>query len=345
MEYAAARPVRCGVILAGGEGKRLQPFIRRLLGRDLPKQYVNFIGSRSMLEHTFSRAERLIPAERIFTVVAKEHIPFQEVQRQLGNRPPQTLVVQPENRETGPGLLLPLMHLWKRHPNSIVAVFPSDHFIIQEELFSAYVSHAFEAVEECPAKIIFMGVKAAEPDPEYGYIIAQSKDPNLPSPVRRIGLFLEKPERSIAGQLVAQGALWNTMVMVFRTEILLHLVGLSAPELYRSFQQIFKALGTCSEQVETEEVYRQMETVNFSRDLLEGFESQSRNQLSVIEMDGVFWSDWGNESRIISVLEQYDCLHRLHSNLVLENATGKMLSHQDHAGLEISPYSLRAANS
>jgi mannose-1-phosphate guanylyltransferase len=340
MKYAAARPLRCGIILAGGEGKRLQPFIRRRLGRDLPKQYVSFIGSRSMLEHTYSRAERLIPAERIFTVVSKKHLDFQDVQRQLGNRPPHTLVIQPENKETGPGLLLPLMHLWKRNPNSIVALFPSDHFIVQEELFSSYVNHAFDAVEECPAKIIFMGVKAAEPDPEYGYIIAQNKDHNSTSPVRKIGLFVEKPECAIAGELVSQGALWNTMVMVFRTEILLHLVGLSAPKLYRSFQQIFKALGTCHEQAEIEEAYRHMETVNFSRDLLEGFESQSRNHLSVIEMDGVLWSDWGKESRIISVLEQCDCLHRLHSQYVLENATNNALL----AGLEISPYSLSETN-
>jgi mannose-1-phosphate guanylyltransferase len=57
----------CGLVLAGGEGQRLRPFVKRLRGDALPKQYVNFSGSRLMLEHTYSRAEKLIPRERLFT--------------------------------------------------------------------------------------------------------------------------------------------------------------------------------------------------------------------------------------------------------------------------------------
>ena len=130
---------RCGIILAGGEGERLRPFIRQLRGGLLPKQYVNFIGTRSMLEHTFHRTEKLIPPERLFTVVSRNHLSYPEVRQQLSSRPLDTVVVQPVNRETGPGILLPLMHIYKRFPESTVAVFPSDHFIVEEELFMAHV--------------------------------------------------------------------------------------------------------------------------------------------------------------------------------------------------------------
>jgi hypothetical protein len=54
--------VFCGIVLAGGEGKRLQPFIKSLGKGTLPKQYVNFVGNRSMLEHTLDRVERLMPS-------------------------------------------------------------------------------------------------------------------------------------------------------------------------------------------------------------------------------------------------------------------------------------------
>ncbi|MBI3994453.1 MAG: hypothetical protein HY349_00620, partial [Nitrospirae bacterium] len=47
MVESSRSAVRCGIVLAAGEGKRLQPFIRRLRGKDLPKQFVNFIGTRS----------------------------------------------------------------------------------------------------------------------------------------------------------------------------------------------------------------------------------------------------------------------------------------------------------
>jgi mannose-1-phosphate guanylyltransferase len=329
MKHEAARPLRCGIVLAGGEGKRLQPFIHRKLGFDLPKQYVSFIGTRSMLEHTYNRMERLIPAERIFTVVAREHFRFREVQQQLEKRPPETIIVQPMNKETGPGLLLPLIHLWKRYPNSIIAVFPSDHFIMQQDLFAAHLRRAFQEVEKCPAKIVFMGVKPADPDPEYGYIIPQIENGNSSSRIQGIGLFIEKPERAIAEELILQGALWNTMVMVFKTEILWHLVGLTAPKLYQSFQKIFRALGTRYEQRTIEDTYEQMEKNNFSKDLLEGFGSHSRSQLSVAAMDGVFWSDWGAENRIVSVLEQLDSLDKLNGNLMFGNA-GEDISTPGH---------------
>jgi mannose-1-phosphate guanylyltransferase len=59
----------CGLVLAGGEGRRLRSYVQQLRGEELPKQYVNFVGRRSMLEHTFHRAEKLIPANQILTVV------------------------------------------------------------------------------------------------------------------------------------------------------------------------------------------------------------------------------------------------------------------------------------
>jgi mannose-1-phosphate guanylyltransferase len=125
--------VICGLVLAGGEGKRLQPFIRSLGKGTLPKQYVNFIGSRSMLEHTLERAEKIIPPERVLTVITESHVRYPEVRQQCSSRPKNTVIVQPENKETGPGLLLPLMHLYKRYPDSLVLVLPSDHFITEED--------------------------------------------------------------------------------------------------------------------------------------------------------------------------------------------------------------------
>src|SRR5713226_7466220 len=163
--------VRCGIILAAGEGERLRPFIQRLRLDHLPKQYVNFVGARSMLEQTFSRVERLIPPDRVFTVVSRDHLRYPEARQQLSGRPDGTVVLQPENRETGPGILLPLMHLYKRYPEAVVAIFPSDHFIAQEEIFMAYVDLALWAVERHPSYLVLLGVEPDEPEPEYGYIL------------------------------------------------------------------------------------------------------------------------------------------------------------------------------
>lgn len=80
-----------------------------------------------MLQHTFDRAETLIPAERLLVVVAKDYLSVDEVHRQIA-KAAQHSGPTPEVKETAPGLLLPLMHIYKRCPEAIVAVFPSDAF-------------------------------------------------------------------------------------------------------------------------------------------------------------------------------------------------------------------------
>lgn len=324
MTPATQHPLRCGIVLAGGEGKRVQPFIRRLLGADLPKQYVNFIGTRSMLEHTFNRVEQLVPPERLFVILAGDHLNHIEVRRQIKNRHRHTVILQPINRETGPGLLLPLMHLIKYYPNSTVAIFPSDHFVLQESLFMTYVRQAFEEVEQFPTKIVFLGVKPSAPEQEYGYILPEG--PELDSQIPGVKAFVEKPAPRIAAQIMSLGGLWNTMVMVFKPEVLLHLVSLSAPELFFSFQQIFLSLGTGREALTIEKVYRQMPPLNFSKDLIEGLDLYSRNQLSVVPMEDVLWSDWGSEDRIVEVLVNLGYLDRLFKGHTPDDASDHLTS-------------------
>jgi mannose-1-phosphate guanylyltransferase len=256
-----------------------------------------------MLEHTFDRAEQLIPPERLFTVVARDHLTHPQVRSQLSGRLPHTVVVQPVNRETGPGLLLPLTHLFLRYPNSTVAVFPSDHFILQEDLFVAYVQQAFEEVERYPSRIVFLGVEPTDPEPEYGYILPENQYLDSESPVKSVKTFLEKPEPRIAAQVISMGGMWNSMVMVFKPEFFLQLVSLTAPTLHRSFQMISKSLMASKSSSAIEEIYSVMLSVNLSKDLLEKFDVYSRNQLFAICMRDLFWSDWGSESRILAVVD------------------------------------------
>ena len=69
--------------------------------------------------------------------------------------------MQPENKETGPGLLLPLMHLYKRYPTSTVAVFPSDHFIVEEDSFQCFTLSigAFRVVQQDASRLVLLGVE------------------------------------------------------------------------------------------------------------------------------------------------------------------------------------------
>jgi mannose-1-phosphate guanylyltransferase len=300
-------PLRCGIVLAGGEGKRLRSFVQRACGTTLPKQYVSFIGTRSMLEHTFHRAEKLICPERIFTVVNEDHLVHSEVRRQLANRPRHTIVVQPENKETAPGLLLPLIHLYKRYPQSTVTVFPSDHFILEENRFMTHVYLATRLVERDPSRSVFLGVEPSSLESDYGYILpGREIFDSFSLGVRAISSFIEKPTSNAAHDVIQKGSLWNTMVMVFNTGTLLKKVRQIATALYDSFKHIEGVIGKPNYTNVVKDVYRQMESMNFSKGVLEALSRETSSGLTVLPLRGVHWSDWGSERRIISTLTQVE---------------------------------------
>ncbi len=259
-----------------------------------------------MLEHTFHRAETLIQTERLFTVVNRYQLIHLEVRQQLLSRAPGTVVIQPANKETGPGVLLPLMHVYKRYPESAVAVFPSDHFIVEEDLFMDHVELAFSAVERSPSSLVLLGIQPREPEPEYGYIVpGREAHPGLCEVLQ----FVEKPAPDAALKLIEHGGLWNTMVIVFKVKTLLDLVCRAAPEMYRLFEQVLRAIGTAEETDAVNHAYRRLNAVNFSKGLLETFAADSTSRLMVLPVLGVRWSDWGSEHRIMSALQNGDSQH------------------------------------
>jgi mannose-1-phosphate guanylyltransferase len=293
-----------GLVLAAGEGSRLEGYVRELKGTALPKQYVNVIGRRSMLEHTFDRAERLIPASRILTIVSEQHLAYAEARRQIASRPAGSVILQPENKETGPGILLPLMHLYKRCPEAVVALFPSDHFILEEERFMSHVEVAAEAVARNPDRIVLLATEARWPETEYGYVVPCDEGEQLSFwGARRVAHFAEKPDPDRARRLASAGALWNTMIMVFKAKNLLNLTKLVCPDLYRRFYAIFDVLGESKEKAKVKELYRDLQPLNFSKDFMQKLLAEFSWTVYVLPMLNVFWSDWGAPQRISHALQ------------------------------------------
>jgi mannose-1-phosphate guanylyltransferase len=290
-----------GLVLAAGDGTRLEAYVQRLLGYQLPKQYVNFVGRRSMLEHTFGRAERLISRPNIITIVSKTHLQHIAVRRQLASRVPGTVIVQPANKETGPGILLPLMHIYKRSPEAIVSVFPSDHFILEEERFLDHVELAARAVAHNPDRIVLLAVEAHSAEQDYGYVVpgAHAGEIDLHG-TRRVARFVEKPNARAARELVDAGAFWNTMVMVLKIKTLLQMIESIAPDTHRQFSRIFAAVATSHERSTVEAVYHKLQPMNFSRDILENIARACGDAISVLPVLQVYWSDWGSPIRLLA---------------------------------------------
>jgi mannose-1-phosphate guanylyltransferase len=302
VNHDQASPVLCGVILAGGEGERLKPFVERLRGDSLPKQYVRFTGARSMIEHTFRRAERLIPRERLFTVVHQFHMNYAAVHAQLGRRHPGTVVAQPQNKDTGPGVLLPLVHLLKRYPNAVVAVFPSDQFVADEDRLTRHIRLASVIVERHPSRLLLLGMTPEYPEPEYGYIVPEKQRVSDGWGICGVAEFVEKPSLARARDMIGRGALWNTMLMVFHAGALFQRISDLRPDMHREFETIRAAIGTPRQSAVLREAYGRIDAVNMSRDLLEPLSRQGDGAIGVLPVSQVGWSDWGSEGRIAGTL-------------------------------------------
>jgi mannose-1-phosphate guanylyltransferase len=303
---------RCGIVLAGATDNRLSPFISYLKGRPVPKAYVNFIGTRSMLQHTCDRAERLVRRECLHIVVTREHLRHPEVQRQVFGRPRDTVIIQPEDRASGPEIILALAHIHNHHPGATVAVFPADHFILEEDLFMTQVAMAFYMVESDPSDIVLLAVEPESPDPGYEYMLADGEvDPLSLSAARNVRLLVDTADEAESHELTASSGLWNTMAMVFQAATAVDLLRRFSPELFSAFAEIENALGSRAERAVVERAYRCLPPLSFSDEVLQRCALSSPAQIRVVPLSGVLWSDWSSAPRIIESLKTTGYIDRL----------------------------------
>lgn len=284
------------MVLAGGEGERLRALTERWLGRHVPKQYCTFVGTRSMLEHTLDRALRISPAERVVTVIAREHASF--FTRSHPALASGVVVNQPANRDTAAGVFLALSYVRAADPDAPVVLLPCDHFISPEVTFLQAVHDALRAAQWLD-RLVLLGVEPQTLELEYGWI----------QPGRDLGgdghwcahaveAFAEKPPREIAEAIRAAGALWNTMVVVGPLWRLWALGRRYLPAMMHGFDALVEVIGASGEADVLDTIYETMAPRNFSADFLQ----RLGPSLAVVELRGATWSDWGKVERIVETL-------------------------------------------
>ncbi len=287
------------IILSGGEGERLRPYVQRVLGQDKPKQYCAFTGKRSMFQHTVDRADLLVPAERRVIVIAQSH--RAEVPAQLAGRVPGEVIPQPENRDTAAGIFLPLAHVLARDPHALVLIYPSDHFIHPVDRFLHAVRAAAGAAELMSRRVILVAVPPDRPEPDYGWL-----RPGLGlgeiggHALHAIATFVEKPNSTQAEALMRRGGLWNTFILAAQAAALWDLGRQALPEVMARFEDYRRLIGTPLEEAARACLYERLPERNFSSAVLARFP----DKVCALQMPGVLWSDWGRAERILETLRQ-----------------------------------------
>lgn len=290
---------RWAVILAGGDGTRLQSLTRTISGDDRPKQFCPIIGGSTLLDQTRQRVALSVSPEQTLTVLTETHERFYK--SLFKDLPKDRLLVQPENKGTAPAILFSLLRIAQLSPNVTVAFFPSDHFFADDAEFMSHIDSAFSAIQTEPDTITLLGIKPEGAEVEYGWIESEpSLFGQLPRAISRVRRFWEKPAAPVARRLLKQGCLWNSFVMVGRVEAFLKMTQRALPELYGSFAAIAPSFGTDLEEHTLNNLYSWIPTSNFSHEVL----ALQPDDLTVMQVSDVGWSDLGEPKRVFSTLQR-----------------------------------------
>lgn len=217
----------CVLIMAGGKGTRFWPKSTE----EKPKQFINLIEDRTMIQLTVDRIKNVLPIEKIFVSTGEKYIDL--VKEQLPDLPDRNIIVEPVGRNTAPCILLASLYIKQIYNNCNIAVLPSDHLIKNEKEFLNTLKMANNFVEEDKEAIVTIGITPDRPETGYGYIKYNKSDKNT---VVKVDRFVEKPDLEKAKQyLETKEYLWNAGMFIFNVDYMLK-------ELENNYNKTFKLL-------------------------------------------------------------------------------------------------------
>jgi mannose-1-phosphate guanylyltransferase/mannose-6-phosphate isomerase len=221
------------VILAGGTGSRLWPLSRE----SLPKQLLNLVGDRTLLQDTVLRATKASGNAPILICSEQHRFLIAEQLRQIGADGCR-IALEPVGRNTAPAAAVAAYMVQDLDPEGVVLLLPSDHFIGNDHAFTGAVASAARAAAK--GYIATFGIEPSGPETGYGYIRTGSRLPEAPD-CSAVDKFVEKPDRELAQQMLAQGGhLWNGGMFAYRPDVFLAELGRLEPKIRDSVAAALK---------------------------------------------------------------------------------------------------------
>jgi len=284
-----------GIVLVEHRSPKPPAVTPRFNGTDLFKHYCTEIGHRHWVQRTLDRVSSLTTPNERLVVTSRDRL-----EKDLEDvREPDVLLVQPYNRDSGPGVLLALLRIQGQDPDATVAIFPSEHcaFIPDDEVFMAHVLQGIKFVTAYPDLLMLLGTVPDRPEMVHDWI--------EPGPViaRQSGYrFLqvrgirEGRDRPMAKALYPEAGLWNSRIVLGRLSTLLQSSQKTLPELWERFQRIEAALDNAQM---LEDVYRGMPVANFSRHVLQ----KIPQGLGVVPVMSDCSPDWKKQERSKTLAE------------------------------------------
>ena len=282
------------LVLSGGAGTRLWPLSRR----DRPKQFLDLLDGRSLLQDTVDRVSEIVPTERIFVVAPPEHREL--VHEQIPDLRSDHLVVEPYPRGNAAAVGLAMAALAAFDPEAVVAVLPSDHVVSKRGEFRKVLIAATAAAER--GQLVTLGITPTGPDTGFGYIEAGERlELEAPVEVRAVKRFVEKPKREAAERMVAAGGhYWNAGMFVWRVEEVLRAYERHLPRTAKAIEALRDAIGSPRYESVLAEVWEETDQTTIDYGIAE-----KADNVAVVPAD-IGWQDVGSWARLSELAGKAD---------------------------------------
>ena len=304
------------ILMAGGVGSRFWP----VSTTDFPKQFHDMLGSgETLIQKTFSRLSKLIPAENIFILTNERY--NQLVLEQLPMVKQEQVLLEPAMRNTAPCILYASLKIQKINPEAVMVVAPSDHWIEDETAFIANLQQCFDY---CQANevMLTLGIQPTFPNTGFGYIEFDKKDTN---PIKKVNQCREKPDYETAKSFLDSGNfLWNGGIFIWSVKTITKSFAAFQPVMNQLFMKGYAAYNTTAEKQFIEDNYAEAENISIDYAVME----KANN---VFVLPATFdWNDLGTWGSLHEKLDKDEHQNAVvNANVILENASHNIIRTSD----------------
>ncbi len=282
------------VVLAGGDGTGLNALSTTANGVVVPKQFCSLRGGPSFLEQALSRAGVVSPQLQTCVVVAAQQRWWWG--RSVSALPRDNVLVQPQNRGTAHSVLLALLTLHAWDPHATVLLLPAGHVVSDEALLARSLRYIAELAALSDEWVYLLGTEPEAADVHLGYIIPASRVRAKPA---RVLSFFEAPDAGRAAGLIKAGALWNMFILAGSVRALLDLYRpLPGDTVARLRVAIGRKASSTLDGLGLDTVYRQLQPLDFSRDVLE----RDTTSLRVVGVPACGWTSLRTPQHVVDLL-------------------------------------------
>ncbi|MCF7857898.1 MAG: mannose-1-phosphate guanylyltransferase [Candidatus Cloacimonetes bacterium] len=217
------------LIMAGGVGTRFWPLSRKAK----PKQFLNIVSNRSMIQMTVDRLQPEIDLKDIFIVTAAPQAEL--IKSHLPELPEENIICEPFGMNTAPCIALSASYLSRKYDKTkTMVILPADHIIASKNDFLASLKRGNETAKL--DYLVTFGIKPNYPATGYGYIEGGKQIDKNSFSVKQ---FKEKPDLKTAEKFIKAGNFfWNSGMFMWKIETILKAFEKYLPEITSLLQDI-----------------------------------------------------------------------------------------------------------